>query len=285
MFGYVVPCKGQIGEECYEVFTSYYCGLCKAMGKQCSQASRFGLSYDITFLALLLSSVLKEEVTVKTEPCIAHPFKKRKCIKNDRAVDYSACMGVLLSYLKLLDDWHDEHSIKALGGMAVFAGGVMRARRKYPEEYKYIRSCLSELSSLEAEHCRDIDRVADCFARILQTLFTPQFIDNSDTRRVLDWLGYNLGRWIYVLDAVNDMDKDYKSGSYNPLLTDIGGEDISDYRKKIAMEQEISLTFTLENIASSFELLKVYRNQELLYKMIYDSLRIKQKNILNIGEV
>ena len=93
---------------------------------------------------------------------------------------------------------------------------------------------------------------------------------------MLDWLGYNLGRWIYVLDAVNDMDKDYKSGSYNPLLTDIGGEDISDYRKKIAMEQEISLTFTLENIASSFELLKVYRNQELLYKMIYDSLRIMQ---------
>ena len=120
--------------------------------------------------------------------------------------------------------------------------------------------------------------------RILQTLFTPQFVD-GDTRRVLDWIGYNLGRWIYVLDAVNDMEKDYKSGSYNPLLTGMGDVDISEYRKKTAIEQEISLTFTLENIASSFELLKVYKNQELLYKMIYDSLRIKQKNILSIGEV
>ncbi len=283
MFGYVVPCKGQIGEDCYEVFTSYYCGLCKAMGKQCSQASRLGLSYDITFLSLLLSSVSEEEPDIKAEPCMIHPFKKRKCVKNNKATDYGACMGVLLSYLKLLDDWQDEHSIKALGGMAVFVFGVIRARRKYPKEYKYIRDCLDELSALEKKNCTDIDRIADCFARILQKLFTPAFVEDNNTRRVLEWLGYNLGRWIYVLDAVNDLEKDYKSGSYNPLLIkDI--EDITEHRKRTAENQEISLTFTLENIASSFELLKVYRNQELLYKIIHDSLRIKQKNILNIGE-
>ena len=81
MFGYIKPCKGQLGESDFEIFNAYYCGLCKAMGKKCSQPSRLGLSYDVTFLAMVLSSVLDEECCMKTEACIAHPFKKKKCVK------------------------------------------------------------------------------------------------------------------------------------------------------------------------------------------------------------
>ena len=281
MFGYIIPCKKQLGEENYEVFRAYYCGLCKAMGKQCSQASRMGLSYDVTFLALVLSSVSEQEPVERTERCIVHPFRKKGCIKKNQSVDYSACMGVLLSYLKLLDDWHDEKSIKALLGMFLFYGGVRRAKKRYPAEYIWIRQCLAELSALEREQCSDIDRTADCFARILQKLFTPDFITDENTRRILDWMGYNIGRWIFVLDAIHDLEKDYKEKAYNPLLSEFNGNDISAYRAKKAKELEVSLTFTLENAASGFDLLKLYRNDEVLYRIIYDSLRIKQNNILN----
>lgn len=285
MFGYIKPCKGQLGESDFEIFNAYYCGLCKAMGKKCSQPSRLGLSYDVTFLAMVLSSVTDLECCIKTEACIAHPFKKKKCVKNDIAVDYSASAGVMLSYLKLADDWHDDKSIKALFGMAVMYSGVRRARKKYSEVYKYIKVCLDELSVLEKQNCADIDRTADCFAKILQKLFVPDFIAGTEARRILDWFGYNIGRWIFVLDAINDLEKDYKSKSYNPFLADFNGEDISQYRNKKAKELEVSLTFTLENAASSFELLKVHKNKEVLYKIIYDSLRIRQMAVLqNIGD-
>ena len=280
MFGYIAPCKGQLGEEGFEKFSAYFCGLCKAMGRKCSQLSRLGLSYDAAFLALVLSSAEDRPHIERMERCMVHPFKKRLCIKNDRAVDYSASMGVLLSYLKLLDDWHDERSLKALAGMGVFAVGVHRAKRRYSEEYEYIKSCLDELSALEKSRCGELDRTADCFARILRRLFAPSFIEDSDMRRVLEWLGYNIGRWIYVLDAVNDMSDDYKNGAYNPLLTGFDGGDIKRYAAEKARELSVSLTFTLENAASAFELLKVYRNYEVIYRIVYDSLRLKQASVL-----
>ena len=285
MFGYIKPCKGQLGEESFNIFNAYYCGLCKAMGRQCSQLSRLGLSYDVTFLAMVLSSVLEGEYNTKCERCIVHPFKKKDCVKADTAVDYSACAGVMLSYLKLADDRHDEKSIKALFGMLLMYVGMRRAKRKYPAEYDYIKSCLDELSVLESENCSDIDRTADCFAKILQRLFTPDFITDCDTRRVLDWLGYNIGRWIFVLDAINDLEKDFKDKSYNPFLAGFDGTDISVYRAEKVKELEVSLTFTLENAASSFELLKVHKNYDVLYRIIYDSLRIKQASVLNKQDI
>ncbi len=284
MFGYIVPCKKQLGEADSKIFGSYYCGLCKAMGRQCSQLSRLGLSYDASFLAMVLSAVTGEEHEEREERCIVHPLKKRPCIKRDTSVDYAACTGVMLMYLKLLDDVRDEHSIKALFAMSLMSGGARRARKRYPDEYAYIKKCLDELSAVESENDYDIDRAADCFARILQRLFTPDFITDKNTRRALDWFGYNIGRWIFVLDAVNDLEKDYRNHEYNPLLGDFDGGDISAYREKCAKELEVSLTYTLGNAASSFELIDIKRNGSVLGAMIYDSLRLKQQAVLNKGD-
>ena len=281
MFGYIMPCKKQLGEDGYKEFGAYYCGLCKAMGRQCSQASRLGLSYDVTFLSMVLSSVTGEEHEERTERCIVHPFRKRPCIKHDTALDYGACVGVMLSYLKLLDDWHDERSIKAAAAMALLYTGVRRARKKYPAEYDFIKRCLDELSALEAQNCPDTDRTADCFARILQRLFTPDFITDNGTRRILDWMGYNIGRWIFILDAANDLEKDHRQGAYNPLLAGFDGGDIEEYRERRAKELEVTLTYTLENAASAFDLLGTHRNYDILYTIIYDSLRLKQQAVLS----
>lgn len=286
MFGYIKPCKGQIGEKNFSVFNAYYCGLCKAMGKCCSQISRLGLNYDITFLALVLSSAADGIYNECSERCIIHPFSKRMCVKNDIAVDYSAYMGVMLSYLKFADDWHDEKSLKALLCMALLKSGVYRAKKKYGREYLYIKERLNELSALEKEKSGDIDSCADCFARILEMLFVPEFIKDENTRRILKWLGYNIGRWIFVLDALDDLETDFKTGSYNPFLKNFDGDDIESYSRQKANELITTLTLTLENAASGFDLLKLYKNNEVICRIIYDSLRIKQAQILKkyIGE-
>ncbi len=279
MFGYVTVEKNRLTEEEYNTYTAYYCGLCKATGRYASQPSRLGLSYDITFLAIVLSAVSFDFSESRCERCIAHPLKKRDCIKNDPAVDYAAAMGVLLNYLKLADDWHDDRSIKALAAMAALFPGWLRIKRRYPPQLTLIKKQLGILSGLERSRCASVDEAADAFAKILEALFTPDFIKNESCRRALAWFGYNLGRWIYIIDAFNDLERDLGSGSYNPFIE-------SGFRDKsaCAAEIELSLTFTLENIASAFELMDFKQNKTIVGKMVYTTLKHKQKMILSGSE-
>lgn len=280
MFGYVTVCKDTLSEQGYKNFKAYYCGLCRATGKQCSQSSRMGLSYDITFLAIVLSSADKSETEMQDRKCFLHPMRENICAENDRAVDYAADMGVILSYLKLLDDWHDERSIKALFGLLFFRGGIRKAKKRYPKIYDGIWECLDNLSRLEKDGCAEIDETADCFAKILEILFTPDFIEDENTKRVLAWLGYNIGRWIYIIDAYNDIAKDMKKKSYNTFLMKYRGKPLEEIKKELAEKLDISMTFTLENAASAYNLLTVYKNKEVLDNIIYTALKQKQNYIL-----
>lgn len=268
MFGYVTICREHLSEEGYNTFRAYYCGLCREIGRSCSQSARLGLSYDITFLAIVLSS-LSDGGETNTRRCFMKTGKKHLCVEGDRAVSYAADMGVLLSYLKLLDDWSDDRSIKALCGMQLFRGAVKKVKNRYPKIYDQIRDCLNKLSVLEKEKCGSVDETADCFAKILEVLFTPDFISDEGQRRALAWLGYNIGRWIYIIDAYNDLEKDIKQGSYNPFIYGSEKSNISE-----------GLTFTLENAASAYNLLEIKRNSEVIENILYTALAIKQRQIL-----
>lgn len=268
MFGYVTICREHLSEEGFNTFRAYYCGLCREIGKSCSQSARLGLSYDITFLAIVLSS-LSDSGETNTRRCFMKMGKPHLCVENDRAVSYAADMGILLSYLKLLDDWTDEKSIKALMEMQLFRSAVKKAKSRYPKAYDQIRDCLNKLSALEKEKCGSVDETADCFAKILEILFTPDFVTDEAQRRSLAWLGYNIGRWIYIIDAYNDLEKDIKQGSYNPFIYGSEKDNISE-----------SLTFTLENAASAYNLLSIKRNREVIENILYTALALKQRQIL-----
>ncbi|MBQ9600132.1 MAG: hypothetical protein IJR33_10055 [Clostridia bacterium] len=270
MFGYVTVCKESLNEADFETFRAYYCGLCREIGRRTTQAARLGLSYDITFLAIMLSS-LADDGGIVMRSCAAKGFKKRGFVEGDRAVGYAADMGVLLTYLKLSDDWNDDRSIKALSEMLVFKRAVNKAKKRYPHIYEEIKRHLEDLSTLEAAKSGSIDETADCFAKILETLFAPDFITDEAERRALAWLGYNIGRWIYIIDAYNDIEKDRKKGSYNLFLC-------RESVDKNAVDK--SLTFTLENAASAYNLLKIKRNGAILDNILYDALKMKQKAIL-----
>ena len=281
MFGYVTVYEKLISEEDFSVFKSYYCGLCRAMGRRCSQLTRLGLSYDMAFLAIVLSSVMTKERATECRACIAHPFKKRESVVNDAATDYAADMGVLLDYYKLLDDWKDEHSLKALAGLLIFRRGMKRAAAGNERTTAIIIKQLDRLSELERAGCGSVDECADCFAKILEALFTPDMIEDETARKTLAWLGYNIGRWIYVIDAVNDMEKDYKDGSYNPFNIGFDGGDYSEYAERVKRDEEFTLTYTLSNAAAAFDLLDIKKNKSLLENIIYDCLKVRQAQILN----
>lgn len=278
MFGYVTVYKDELKLCEYNLFRSYYCGLCKQIGTH-SQAARLGLSYDMTFLAILLSSVSDEPLTVIQKRCVAHPLKKRGNVIGDRAVAYSADMSILLSYLKLEDDWKDDRDVKARIAMTAYSRSIARIKQRYPKQCAEILRCLDSLGRLEQENCSEIDKPADCFAKILSILFTPDFIKDEYTRRCLSWLGYNTGRWIYIIDAYHDIEKDAKKHSYNPFLPH-ADSDISALREHLRQELDVTLTYTLNHIASSYELLRVYKNDGILRNILYLGLKIKQDSIL-----
>ncbi|MBR5518238.1 MAG: hypothetical protein IKV86_04345 [Clostridia bacterium] len=270
MFGYVNAYKDLLRVCDYNVFRGYYCGLCKQLGKKFNQLTRFGLSYDMTFLAILMSSLEDKKIDIKMQNCIAHPISKRPVIKDDDGIAYSADMSVILTYMKLKDDWTDEHSIKSFARVAYFFP-MKKCAKKYPKQYKSIKENLFNLSKLEKENCQNIDAVADCFGKLLESIF-----DKDDDNKSLAWLGYHIGRYIYIIDAYKDIEKDLKNKSYNPFIamygTNLNKEDFKEAVKS-------SLTFTLSEVSNAYALLDIKKNKELLDNIIYLGLR---KNLDNL---
>lgn len=281
MFGYVNVLKDELKVKDYMLFRAYYCGLCHALGKNCSESSRLGLSFDMTFLAILLSGLSKESIQTKESMCVAHPLTKRKIVIKDKATDYAANASSILYYNKMKDDWKDDKSIKALLGMLIYRRAYKKASQRYPDLSKSINEKLKELSNFERQGTSEIDLVADCFARITEELFSPDFI-GEENKRPAAWLGYNIGRWIYVIDAFSDIEKDLKKKSYNPFLAGTKPEDIQKYKKDLAERLDESLTFTLENAASGYNLLKLYKNEEIIKNILFLGLKSRQDSILGV---
>ena len=230
MFGYVRIYEDELKIRDFKQFRAYYCGLCRALGSTCSQSSRMGLSYDMVFLAIVLSAIEEKEETFLEKPCIAHPFRKKKSVSVTEALKYSAHMSVILGYLKSLDDWRDDKSIKGLLGLLIYYLPFRKSKKLYLDKYKLLKEQMDKLSLLEAKNCSSIDETADCFAKMLEALFTPDFAKKQE--RELSWLGYNIGRWIYIIDAYDDIEKDFRKKSYNPLLCGVDSEEDLEKRKE-----------------------------------------------------
>ena len=276
MFGYVNVCLSSITEEDKKLYSSYYCGLCKAIAKK-SQLMRLGLNNDLTFLSVLLSGVYqKEPEFLRNSRCIMHSFKKHDEVIMNEVMDYTSDMNILLVYLKICDDAVDDKSVSKKGISSLFKKTAEQVMKKYPETSKIIADELKRLSVLEKEKCESIDKVSDCFAKLLEVIFVPDFIENENSRKILSWIGYNLGRWIYILDAYEDLEKDKSKNRYNPLI----------YYKNENLKNDIydSMTYTLANIANAYDLLDMERNDTLIRNILYAGLPMKQESVFNKTE-
>lgn len=287
MFGYVRPCKEELKLKEYNLFKAVYCGLCKTLGESANQLTRFGLNYDFTFLALILIALDKEEPQINQEACIANPFKKKPVVKKNRNLEYVADMSNIFVYLKLIDDWRDEHSLKSLITLPIYYFPIRRKKRKYNDKYNYFIESLQELAILESNKNGLLDKSADLFSRIMARIFRPDYITNEKEERILQSFGYNLGRWIYILDAFSDLEEDIENGTYNPLLLQYKYEEdegLGNFIDRVKDPIEFTLTFTLNNLAKSYELLDLYRYNSILDNIIYIGLyQVMNKKLMRSG--
>lgn len=261
MFGYVNVYKDLLLVRDYNTFRGYYCGLCKQLGESFNQLTRLGLSYDMTFLAVLISSLNDKKVCAGYERCVAHPLSKRPVIRGDAGIEYAADISVILTYLKLKDDWHDEKSVKSLARV-FYLRPFKKAALKHRKKYEIISECMGKLNKLEAENCQNPDEAADCFGKLLESVF-----DIDGKNRALRWLGYNIGRFIYLVDAYSDIDRDIKNKCYNPFLS------LADDREALKNGVKDALLLTLTEIANAYNLLDIKKNNEILDNFIYVGLR------------
>lgn len=276
MFGYVNLYKPLLKDEDFSVFKAYYCGLCKELGRSFNQAVRLGLSYDFTFLALVLDSLNNDELKIGEMSCSKHFGKKRKVIFDNEYIMYSAAMSVALNYYKLTDDIYDDKSIKAFICRIPYLRQLKKIDKVFDIVISDIEKRLDNLKFFEKNLSKNIDEVSHEFAKLMETVFSY----NINLKK----FGYNLGKFIYIIDAFDDIDNDLAKKRYNPILLKYNYNGTCAEKKKIAEEIDFILTFTLSQIASEYEKLKVYKNKNLIDNIIYYGLRQKKDIILHKGE-
>ena len=213
MFGFVTASISELDKAQQDRYGGVYCGICRQIGSQATQSARLTLRYDMAFLALLLMSLYEPEEEQGPVRCAAHPLRRRNWIDNDY-VRYAADMNVALAYYKLLDDWQDDrkHSAKWLANS--FQKALVPIQERYSRQCRAIAQCLEQLHALERENCPNPDEPAACFGRLMAELLVyREDLWAEELRR----MGFHLGRFIYLADAVVDYRSDKRKKKYNPF--------------------------------------------------------------------
>lgn len=288
MFGYVMPHKPELKIKEYEVYRAYYCGLCKSIGKRAGNIPRIMLNYDCSFLALLLSSVGEEIPAFKSSRCFMHPASKRYYVENNEFMEYAADTNIILAYYNLIDKYKDEKQIKAVAGISLLYRAFHKVKNFRKDETLYISDCLKSLSLLEKEKCGSLDEISEPFAKILEKVFDfePSHKFRKNIREPLRWLGYNLGKWIYIADAYDDICKDIKNKTYNPFKVLYNLNSINDFENHIDEIKERArffLMYCLGELAKAEELLELRHNKDIIDNIVFIGLVKKTEQILKTG--
>jgi len=283
MFGYIQPDKPELKIKEYEIYRAYYCGVCRAIKKYHGNIPRLTLTYDSTFLALFLSALVEEQPEFQDIRCILHPMRRRKTVINSEILDYAADMNVLLSWLNLRDKWEDDRSHTARAGMFALKRAYQRISIKYPEKSLLIKEKLDELSHLEKDKCSSVDQAAEPFAKLMEEVIChPQICVDKKKETLLRWAGYHIGKWLYTIDALDDLEDDIKSKSYNPFIYqyDYKGGSIDNFLASLLDDAEFLLIHTLSEVARCFELLDFKRYRNIAGNIIYLGMQKKTEAIL-----
>ena len=219
MFGYVKPFQQELKVWENTAYKGVYCGLCKTIGKRYGFLARMTLNYDFTFLAIMKMALNPEKACFSRRRCPVHPLKKRACCQADAGMEYAADAAMLTVYYKLLDSVADDGRFKRMTArfLLIFARRwKTRAAARLPALDEVLAREMKEQADLEANGCASIDRAAEPSAVMLATMLTEGA--SEEFRPIMRRIGYCLGRWIYLMDAADDLDDDLMSGNYNPFI-------------------------------------------------------------------
>ena len=262
MFGFVSASLRELTEEQRKRYNTVYCGLCRNIRNRAGQMARMALSYDMTFLALLLMSLYEPEETGGPNACKVLPIAIRPWVDSD-VIRYCADMNVALAYYNCQDDWDDDRSLPAKTMASHLRPHLETIRSLWPRQCQAIEGCIAQLSRLEKENCGNPDLPANCFG----TLMAELLVYREDLwAPALREMGMALGRFIYLADATLDYKKDRRKGKYNPYLA-AGMDDTAHF--------EGHLVLAMGRCTTYFETLPLVQDKPILDNILYSGVWIK----------
>lgn len=261
MFGYVVVNKPELKIKEFDVYQGYYCGICKSLKKNFGNIPRIALNYDMTFVALLLSSLSFEEPVIKEGKCIIHPMSKHLEI-HDKYVDYCADLSIVLSYFKCKDDYNDERKLSSKSLGSLLKKSYDKVEKKYPGIISHIEQCLHDSYKLELANTTSVDDIANETGKMMGEILC---FDNIAFKNHLYKLGFYLGKFIYVMDAYEDIEEDIEKNNFNVLIHKKDDENFEQWVEDI-------LTMFISKACDEFECLPITENYELLKNILYSGI-------------
>ena len=295
MFGYVLINEPELRMREIDLYRSYYCGLCEDLHEEYGRFGQLTLNYDTSFLGFLLTCLYEpEDEKFAQSSCIVHPFSKRPRRRNVYT-QYAADLTILLSWYSMRDNWEDEQQIRGLVMSGLLHGAFKRAKERHPEKAQVIADCLDRLHALEKQDtcnsiCPDseinggpqlprpqpvtVDQAGACFGDLMAELFAYR---QDEWEQPLRQMGFYLGKFIYLLDAYDDLEDDAECGSFNPLLPvrqrmQCEGADFDAYVRAL-------LTMLMASCTRAFEILPIVENIDILRNILYAGVWTKFEEI------
>lgn len=278
MFGYITPTKSKLLQQDFVLYRAFYCGICLQIGKDYGNLPRFTTSYDITFLSVLVHDILAQEVEFCECRCLGNPLTKKLTVKGNPLLEKLCAVNTILTYHKLNDDVIDGGGVKKKIARKFMTKAYNKAKVKADGADEIVKKWYDELRVLEKAQERSVDKVSHCFAMLLRSLGQYLLGDKKDEN--FSALCYNIGKFVYIADALDDIDDDAKSGNYNPFLV---GHEFNGRKEFIESNRE-NLEFlfacTVNRAIESFNRMRFCQSYTLLKNIVYCGLRDKTDELL-----
>lgn len=258
MFGYIIINKAEMKFKEFDVYHSFYCGICRELKRKYGICGQLSLSYDMTFLAILLTGLYEPETRLGSCKCVAHPFESHETRMNV-FTEYAADMNVLFAHYKCQDDWKDEKKAWKLFYGRLLEGRTGGLGRAYGDKVRTINLLMQDFSDAEKSPDADIDTLAGLFGRVMAEIVAFR---KDEWEENLRHLGFFLGKFIYICDAYEDVETDIKKGTPNPLKRMYEKPDFEEESKTILM-------MMMSECCKEFEKLPILENVEILRNILY----------------
>ena len=264
MFGYVVINKPELKFKEFDIYHSFYCGLCQTLKEKYGYKGQVSLNYDLTFVALLLNGLYEPETKQEMSHCLLHPIHKYLKSFNE-CIDYAAQMTIVLTYYKCEDDWLDEKRVSRTIYKKWIEKCYLKIKDEYPDKIEKIENCLRQIHQYENQKMHNLDEISQYFGQVMGEICAYK---DDEWRDDLYELGFYLGKFIYFMDAYDDIEDDIKKKRYNPFLDDYKRDDFDDYCYSI-------LEMMISKSAEVFECLPIIENAPLMRNILYSGVWLK----------
>lgn len=281
MLGYVKAFKPEMKIKDYELYKGIYCSLCRALGRLYSPIAQLFLSFDFAFAAVLRLAAGEKGCTFSKKRCPYNPAKKCMICHSREELDFCAHAVIITVYYKIKDNLHDGGiKSKLLAALIYPIVALMhkKAVRLAPEIDEIIGDSMKKQAQTENKENTGIDEAAHASADALGRVMALGFDDGR--KNSLYGLGYMVGRYVYILDAADDLEDDLKNGSFNPFKAEYNDMDNEETREKFVRKVRGMLNLTQSSALDALDSFEKKRFEDILENIVFDGLTYSGEKVL-----